>query len=128
MARVGHLSRRKPAGDEFQGHTTGRGTLVADFSAGTIDGHFAWSIGSVNFGTVAFDRNDATFEGSNVTINTFGTSTRYDQSSGKWAGQFSNIPDNSGAPRLAGATFDATGSNGDGDTIAIVGVFGAGLQ
>ena len=75
-------------------------------------------------GTVPFDRSKATFRGSNVPLSTAVVSVT--GSSGKWAGQFSDIPDGSGRPRQAVGTFDATASASDGSAVAPVGGFGAG--
>ena len=107
-------------GNEDSAHFNGIATLTADFSAGTIGGRFSASGLDAEFGTVAFNRNDGTFQGSNVTIPGIA------RSSGKWAGQFSNILDSSGAPRLLAGVFDGTGSNAAGDTFAYVGAFAAG--
>ena len=107
-------------GTRDSSHFDGHATLTADFSAGTIGGRFNTLGLEVEFGTVAFDRDDGTFQGTNVTIPGMA------RSSGKWAGQFSNIPDSSGAPRLLAGVFDGTALSNAGDTFAYVGAFGAG--
>ncbi|MCY4547047.1 MAG: hypothetical protein OXC28_01655 [Defluviicoccus sp.] len=123
-------AQRRDAGLSAEGDFTTEARLDADFAAGTVGGCIGCAYGlidgsgSLALGTVSFDRSNGTFRGANVTLSTAVVSIT--GSSGKWAGQFSNIPDGSGAPRLAAGTFDATASTGDGSTVALVGAFGAG--
>lgn len=118
------------AGLAARGDFTSEARLSADFASGTIEGCIGCSyglidgVGQLELGAVSFDRANGTFHGSNVTLST--TIVQVTGSSGKWAGQFSNIPDSSGAPRLAAGTFDARASASDGSTVALVGAFGAG--
>ena len=120
----------RDAGLTVRGDFTSEARLRADFAAGTIEGCIGCAYGLIEgagqleLGTVTFDRANGTFHGSNVTLST--TVVSVTGSSGKWAGQFSNIPDGSGAPRLAAGTFDARASSSDGSTVALVGAFGAG--
>lgn len=122
--------QRRDAGLEVDGDFTTEARLVADFAAGTVEGCIGCAygllggVGRLELGAVSFDRSDGTFGGSNVTLST--AIVTITGSSGKWAGQFSNIADASGAPRLAAGTFDATASADDGSTVALVGAFGAG--
>ncbi len=122
--------QRRDAGLAVEGDFTWEARLVADFAAGTVGGCIGCAYGllggagRLELGTVSFDRANGTFRGTEVTLSTAVVSTT--GSSGKWAGQFSNIPDGSGAPRLAAGTFDARASASDGSTVALVGAFGAG--
>ena len=123
-------SQLTDAGLTIRGDFTSEANLSADFAAGTIEGCIGCAYGLINgvghleLGAVSFDRANGTFHGSNVTLSTSAVSVT--GSSGKWAGQFSNIPDGSGAPRLAAGTFDARASTSDGSSVALVGAFGAG--
>ena len=69
---------------------------------------------------------DGTFRGQNVILE----SSLYtvSNSGGAWGGQFSNIPDSAGVPRLAAGTFAGQGTTAGGSEAVFVGAFGAGQQ
>ena len=140
-----------PLGSTELGEFFGIATLNADFSAGTIDGCVGCEgdiylsgvyenidTGAlntfeniprdyeVNFGSVPFDRNNGTFQGSNVTLSS--VRAPITQSNGVWAGQFSNIPNNSGDPRLVGGTFGGQAETAGGTKALFLGAFAAGAQ
>ena len=140
-----------PSGSEEIGDFVGVATLNADFLAGTIDGcvgcvgdilltgrvlNSATGLSDpfmnepsdvqVNFGSVPFDRSDGTFYGRNVTASSETASIV--QSGGLWAGQFSNIPNTDGDPRLVGGAFGGYLSTAGGSEALFVGAFAAGAQ
>ena len=140
-----------PAGSEELGEFAGIATLTANFTAGTIGGCVG-CVGDillsgvyhdsasgdvstfedvptayrVNLGAVAFNRSNATFQGSNVTLtHPLAPDT---QSSGAWAGQFSNRMNGSGDPRLVAGTFGGEGATPGGSRTVFVGAFAAGSR
>ena len=140
-----------PPGSAEIGEFLGVATLSADFSAGTIDGcvgcvgdvylsgvYYDGITGmssifedtptdyQVNLGTVPFNRSNGTFQGSNVTVSS-ATAAPF-ESSGTWAGQFSNVPNNSGDPRLVGGAFGGHASTAGGTQALFIGAFAAGAQ
>ena len=102
--------------------------LTVDFLGGTIEGCLVCTnhLLHISVGRVAFDRSTGTFQGSDLTVT--GQARRYFQSGGRWTGRFSNIPDSSGAPRLAAGAFRATALELGTTTTthSFFGVFGAG--
>ena len=140
-----------PAGSEELGEFSGIATLTANFSAGTIAGcigcvgdillsgvYYDSATGEVlgfdgvptgyrvNLGRVAFNRSNATFQGSNVTLSH--PLATVASSSGTWAGQFSNRLNGSGDPRLVAGTFGGEGSTAGGSRTVFVGAFAAGSR
>ena len=138
-------------GSEELGGFSAVATLTADFSAGTIEGcvgcqgqllvsgvtyhsntgqtetfeNYAtdWR---VNFGSVPMNRSNGTFQGTNVNVShPLATVT---QSSGIWAGQFSNRSNSSGNPRLAAGTFVGQATTSGASRAAFIGAFAAGNQ
>ena len=107
-----------------------RGTnrLTADFSGGTIEGCLVCDdpVFDISVGRVAFDRSNGSFQGSNLTVTSPNQTFDFTQSGGQWTGRFSNIPDSSGAPRLAAGAFAGTALRSDGATHTYLGAFGAG--
>ena len=124
--------------------------LTADFGAGTVSGCVgctggvyvtgyvsdavtgeAASFADVHsptwarLGTTPF-ASDGTFRGQSVILE----SSLYtvSNSGGAWGGQFSNIPDSAGVPRLAAGTFAGQGTTAGGSEAVFVGAFGAGQQ
>ena len=80
----------------------------------------------LNFGSVPFDRSEGTFHGRDVTASSETASIT--QSGGLWAGQFSNIPNAAGDPRLVGGAFGGQLSTSGGSEAVFVGAFAAGAQ
>ena len=126
-------------------------TLTADFSAETISGcvgcqggisvsgvyqdKATGTVGTfedvtldyrVNLGAAPIDSDTGTFTSSNVRVTSSTVPTA--RSSGAWGGQFSNIPDAAGDPRLVAGTFGGEASTPGGSRGAFVGAFGAGKQ
>ena len=140
-----------PAGSQELGEFSAVATLTANFSSGTIEGCVG-CVGSIllsgvyydattgdaeafedfasdyqlRLGTVSFDRSNATFEGTDVTLSHLNVPIT--QSSGVWAGQFSNLPIASDDPRLVAGTFGGQGSTSGGSQAVFVGAFAAGKQ
>ena len=121
--------------------------LSADFGAGTISGcvgctggvYFTGVVADavsgetasfanvhsptrVRLGATSIDAN-GTFRSRSVTLET--SQTTVATSSGAWGGQFSNIPDSEGDPRLVAGTFGGQGLSTGGSQAAYVGAFGA---
>ena len=140
-----------PVGSLEVGEFVGTATLSADFLAGTINGCVGCEddiylrgtvfnsatglsdefIGlptdyEVNLGSVPFDRSDGRFDGENVTVTS--PSVPITQSSGIWAGQFSNVPNDNGDPRLVGGAFGGLASTAGGTQALFIGAFAAGAQ
>ena len=138
-------------GSEELGEFSAVATLTADFSAGTIEGcvgcqgqalvsgvTYHSNTGQtetfedyatdwrVNFGSVPINRSNGTFQGTNVNVShPLATVT---QSSGIWAGQFSNRSNSSGNPRLAAGTFGGQATTSGGSRATFIGAFAAGNQ
>ncbi len=138
-----------PAGSAELGEFVGVAILSADFSSGTIEGcigcvgdirlsgiYYDNATGqtanfdvsrdySLELGKTAFDRDNGTFQGSDLTLTS--PTVPIAQSSGAWAGQFSNRL-SAGNPRLVGGTFSGQGSTPGGTQAVFLGAFAAGNQ
>lgn len=117
--------------------------LTADFGSRTISGCIG-CIGAVEVAGIAQTPNGEVFDFSNsiyararlgtASINSGGTfrnsnvrvtiaGATASSTSGSWGGQFSNLPDSSGDPRLVAGTNGATWRGTDGTEVSFVGAF-----
>ena len=140
-----------PAGSTEIGEFSGIATLSADFGARTINGcvgcegsidlsgvyqnSATGAVSSfsnvptdyrVHLGAAPIDSNAGTFVSHGVTLSS--TAVPVASSSGAWGGQFSNIPDATGDPRLVAGTFGGEATTAGGSQAVFVGAFGAGKR
>ena len=135
-----YASEDRSEGSTEVGEFEAVATLTADFGADTISGcvgceggidvapgdGYAYSTNyRLQFGATPINRNQGTFQGSNVTLSN--PDIPISSSSGVWAGQFSNRPSGSD-PRLVAGAFAGQASTTDGSRGVFVGAFGAGKQ
>ncbi len=139
-----------PPGSIAIGEFSGLATLTADFEASTIRGCVGCNGGvsaeylfvdgatrnvenvsvssepyRLRLGETSFASN-GTFRGSDVRLSI--PDLQIAESSGAWGGQFSNIPDAAGDPRLVAGTFGAEATTSGGTTGQLIGAFGAGKR
>ena len=142
-AEYGSDALSAPRGSLEVGEFGGGVTLSADFSSNTIAGRVDnisvsgvfWNSQTsetaafsgvatdyrVNLGTTSINVGNGTFQGANVTLTSPSVPTA--QSSGNWAGQFSNRPTSDGDPRLVAGTFGGAGATAGGSKVGFVGAF-----
>ena len=135
------------AGTYGVGDYVGTVTLTADFAANTLGGcigcqgdialwhsqlrelfggpareiHALPTDYELHLGAVSFNTEDGTFEHTDVTVRH--PERTITQSGGFWGGQFSNIPDSAGNPRLAAGFSDAEFEEADGSVGSFWGMF-----
>ena len=134
-----------PVGSHELGEFNATATLAANFGFGTIEGrvndvtlsgyYYDNVSGQVtefanvptdyqlHLGSVSINRNNATFQGSDVRASS--QFVDISQSSGAWAGQFSNRLNGAGDPRLVAGTFGGSAETRGGTRTAFVGAFAA---